>query len=502
MRTLLVALLLSIPLLAWPPTPRAEDGAVCAPACQCLCPPTGLDDQDCYQTPRRNSFRPAIALTIHDQFGTLQANAVNFHRLCAPTDKNGDCPLCPRQPDHYLGLTLAQVTGTVTTPHVSLAYQFGTLSGDVGSVVGGPGFLLTPAGKSLVPPPPAPPPGLHNYNCYRLVNPTGDRTGSATVTDQFVMDFPLKLDPGGPWTLCVGADVNGTDPGAVGVESGVPVQPGERHASAVQPGDRVRRHAAHGRCDRDDHALRRPVHARHAAVSAKAKTYLGDAVYAEVVDGELVLTTEDGLHVTNRIVLEAVVWQALRHYMGLPDLMRRYVGIDVGVTGAFAVLDVHADGRQELQVEPTPVNWVQVGSGKRRRYDPTALYLVLDKYRRPGISLAYLEHQSARPGQGTVSMFSTGFGFGLWVGTLNAMLIPYVTVSPVRWRARVGLAAQPRAEKKAIKQGVRLAACRRFPGVPIRWITPTRSCSPSPRRSNTRPPAPPASREEDRHDDA
>ena len=210
MKSLLLALLLLVPTLV-----RAD--AVCAPACQCVCPPSGLDDQDCYQTPRHNTFRPAIALSIHDQFGTITANAVNFHRLCAPANKNGDCPMCPSQPDHYLGLTLAQVTGSVNTPHLSLAYQFGTISGDVGSVVGGPGFLLTPAGKALNPPAPAPPPGLHNYNCYRLLNTTGNTTGDVTVADQFVMGFPFSLASGGPWTLCVGADVNGTDPGAVGI---------------------------------------------------------------------------------------------------------------------------------------------------------------------------------------------------------------------------------------------------------------------------------------------
>ena len=47
-----------------------------------------------------------------------------------------------------------------------------------------------------------------------------------------------------------------------------------------------------------------------------AKTYLGDAVYAEIdVWGRLVLTTEDGIRATNRIVLEGQVWRALVAYM-------------------------------------------------------------------------------------------------------------------------------------------------------------------------------------------
>jgi hypothetical protein len=147
--------------------------------------------------------------------------------------------------------------------------------------------------------------------------------------------------------------------------------------------------------------------------------------------------------------------------------MRRYVGVDPGTTGAFAVLDIADDGAQALHVHPTPVSWVQVGSGKRRRYDPQGLYFALDPYRHPAISLVYLEQQSARPGQGVASTFSTGVGFGLWIGLLTALALPYATVPPPRWRAKVGLPAQPGAEKKQIKEAVRLAACRRFPAVPI-----------------------------------
>jgi len=148
--------------------------------------------------------------------------------------------------------------------------------------------------------------------------------------------------------------------------------------------------------------------------------------------------------------------------------MRRYLGVDPGVTGGFAVLDVHDDGRQELAVHATPCNWVQVGSGKRRRYDVWRLDDALGRVivARP-ISLAYLELQSARPRQGMASTFYTGVGFGLWQALLTARAVPYALVPPPRWRALVGLASQPKQAKKAVKQGVRLAACRRFPAVPI-----------------------------------
>jgi len=52
--------------------------------------------------------------------------------------------------------------------------------------------------------------------------------------------------------------------------------------------------------------------------SAKRRIYLGDAVYAEVDDcGDLVLTTEDGIRATNRIVLEPQVLRALFEYLGV-----------------------------------------------------------------------------------------------------------------------------------------------------------------------------------------
>jgi hypothetical protein len=41
------------------------------------------------------------------------------------------------------------------------------------------------------------------------------------------------------------------------------------------------------------------------------KTYLGDGAYAEVKGGELILTTEDGVSVHNRIVLGGREWSAL-----------------------------------------------------------------------------------------------------------------------------------------------------------------------------------------------
>lgn len=45
------------------------------------------------------------------------------------------------------------------------------------------------------------------------------------------------------------------------------------------------------------------------------KIYLGDAVYAKVSEGVLVLTTEDGIRATNTIILEPETLAALLQYI-------------------------------------------------------------------------------------------------------------------------------------------------------------------------------------------
>lgn len=46
------------------------------------------------------------------------------------------------------------------------------------------------------------------------------------------------------------------------------------------------------------------------------KSYIGDSVYAEVVDdGTLVLTTENGYGASNTIYLEPEVWSGLVEFM-------------------------------------------------------------------------------------------------------------------------------------------------------------------------------------------
>jgi hypothetical protein len=139
--------------------------------------------------------------------------------------------------------------------------------------------------------------------------------------------------------------------------------------------------------------------------------------------------------------------------------MSVFLGCDPGVGGALAVLTVAPDGAQTLTVTPTPVVWTRVGKGRRRRYDVPAL---LDTLRGlPPVTLAYVEQQGARPGQGRTSMVTIGYGEGVWTALLVACRIPCAVVAPPRWRRQVGL-------RGGDKAAVRLAAGRRFPALPLK----------------------------------
>jgi hypothetical protein len=139
----------------------------------------------------------------------------------------------------------------------------------------------------------------------------------------------------------------------------------------------------------------------------------------------------------------------------------RYLGLDPGLTGALAVVAPDGDG-VTVTVTPTPTVWVTIGTKelRRRRYDVDAMLAALRSL--PPITLAYLERQSARPGQGVSSMFTTGYGFGLWEALLTASAIPFAVIAPQAWRRRVGLAVG------GDKAAVRLAALARFPGLALR----------------------------------
>jgi crossover junction endodeoxyribonuclease RuvC len=106
------------------------------------------------------------------------------------------------------------------------------------------------------------------------------------------------------------------------------------------------------------------------------------------------------------------------------------IGIDNGLDGG--IVGIRSGEATTLLRAITPT----LGTGKRS-YDIAEMAALLRKMapvaEREG-SMVFLERAQAMPGQGVSSMFSIGYGFGIWQGLLTAMRLPFQIVSPQKWQ--------------------------------------------------------------------
>lgn len=109
------------------------------------------------------------------------------------------------------------------------------------------------------------------------------------------------------------------------------------------------------------------------------------------------------------------------------------LGVDPGISGAVALL--LPDGSVRFWDTPS------IKTGGKRDYDSANMQEILLEavgYVDEPLGLhlhAYIERAQAMPKQGVTSMFNYGKGFGLWLGLLIGIGIPYTLVSPRRWKA-------------------------------------------------------------------
>lgn len=113
------------------------------------------------------------------------------------------------------------------------------------------------------------------------------------------------------------------------------------------------------------------------------------------------------------------------------------IGIDPGKDGAVVVVN------DEFEVLASwltkEVCTVKVGKGSKREYYDGKMAQVIKEAAefKPGPVLVCIEKQGARPGQGSVSMFSIGLGMGLWRGCVAATGLPMITVHPRTWAKKI-----------------------------------------------------------------
>lgn len=137
-----------------------------------------------------------------------------------------------------------------------------------------------------------------------------------------------------------------------------------------------------------------------------------------------------------------------------------YVGIDPGLDGAIAIIDLD---RTEVLVCDTPTIGVDKPSGHRREYNEGMMRSIIQGFisRVGGSPMRVecgLENVHAMPGQGVRSMFTMGVGSGTWRGMLAMAGVPYKLVTPQTWKKYHGLIGSD-------KEASRLLAIQGHPNV-------------------------------------
>jgi crossover junction endodeoxyribonuclease RuvC len=111
---------------------------------------------------------------------------------------------------------------------------------------------------------------------------------------------------------------------------------------------------------------------------------------------------------------------------------RRFLGVDVGISGAIAVID---EAGTLIVVYDMPC--LADGAKNRRTINAMLLHSILRD--EPAIEHAYVEYISARPGEGAVGAFAFGRCRGIVEGCLGSCRIPTTFLTPPSWKRAVGL---------------------------------------------------------------
>ena len=135
------------------------------------------------------------------------------------------------------------------------------------------------------------------------------------------------------------------------------------------------------------------------------------------------------------------------------------LGIDPGITGG--VVAVNDDGFLDYALRTPTIT----DKGKRQYDIPGMVSTVTDAAAKGDRLFVAIEKVGAMPRDGRVGAFNFGKGYGIWLGILGALSIPYLEVTPQRWQARMlaGLPRGPQTKTSAVQRCKAL-----FPALPIK----------------------------------
>lgn len=135
-------------------------------------------------------------------------------------------------------------------------------------------------------------------------------------------------------------------------------------------------------------------------------------------------------------------------------------GVDPGLDGALAVM---RSGKPPV-VWDTPTLTVKTARGTKREYNLAEIARVVrvevDLQPAGSILMAGVEAVHAMPGQGVRSMWSMGFGSGIWEMVFAAFRVPLTRIAPQKWQRAMLNGAKG-------KEGARLRAIQLFPDVSL-----------------------------------
>ena len=133
------------------------------------------------------------------------------------------------------------------------------------------------------------------------------------------------------------------------------------------------------------------------------------------------------------------------------------LGIDIGVNGAIALLDLSGN---LLEVWEMPC--LADGPAKRRSINAPLLAELIYKSH---AQRAYVERIGVRPGEGPVGAFQFGDCNGVVRGVLAASSIPVWLLMPAQWKRVIGIPPG----KDGAKDAARSEAIRRWPAQAYRF---------------------------------
>ena len=109
-----------------------------------------------------------------------------------------------------------------------------------------------------------------------------------------------------------------------------------------------------------------------------------------------------------------------------------YIGIDPGLKGAVARVGYNPI----LAPSPGYKTWdaPTAKDGKHTVLLPREMKLILLEAAPDRSSIVFIERVHSMPKQGVSSSFNFGMGYGMWIGIVVGLGLPYELVTPQRWQ--------------------------------------------------------------------